>query len=127
MGSMQIAAIVSVMAVSASLIFLMVERILYNNMCKSPLQGIQNLLSKLFDNISSEKFLIELLKETKIQNNTTTNLLTTIPKQFKDSFDKSLANILVPYLENIIFGINKIQEKTVQDKKQTSDIVDDMF
>jgi len=127
MGSMQIAAIVSVMAVSASLIFLMVERILYNNKCKTPLQNIQNTLSKLFDNISSEKFLIELLKETKIQNNTTTNLLTTIPKQFKDSFDKSLANILVPYLENIIFGINKIQEKTVQEKKQTSDIVDDMF
>jgi len=127
MGSMQIAAIVSVLAVSASLIFLMVERILYNNMCKTPLQHIQNTLSKLFDNISSEKFLIELLKETKIQNNTTTNLLTTIPKQFKDSFDKSLANILVPYLENIIFGINKLQEKTVSEKKSSSDIVDDMF
>lgn len=127
MGSMQIAATVSVMAVSASLLFLLIERFLYNNMCKSPLHEIETALNKLFENISSEKFLIELLKETKLQNNNTTNLLSAMPKYFKDSFDKSLVSILVPYLENIVFGINKLQEKTAQVKKQGADVVDDLF
>lgn len=127
MGSMQIAATVSVLAVSSSLLFLMVERILYNTKCKIPLLQIQEALSKLFDNISSEKFLIELLKETKIQNNSTKNLLSIMPGQFKDALDKSLTTILIPYLENMIFGINKLQEKMVQTKKSSSDVVDDLF
>lgn len=127
MGSMQIAASVSVLAVSASLIFLLVERLVYNNMCKSPLHQIQETLNRIFENISSEKFLIELLKETKIQNNNMTNLLSVLPKHFKDAFDKSLVSIMVPYMENIIFGINKIQEKTGQVKKQGADAVDDLF
>lgn len=127
MGSMQIAATVSVLAVAASLLFLLLERVVYNHKCKAPLQQIQKILNKLFENISSEKFLIELLKETKIQNNNTTNLLSVMPKHFKDAFDKSLVSILVPYLENIIFGINKIQEKTAQVKKTGSDVVDDLF
>lgn len=127
MASMQVAALVSVLAVGSSIIFLVLERILYNNKCKTPLREIQETLSKLFDNISSEKFLIELLKETKIQNNTTTNLLSNLPMQFKDSFDKSMTSILVPYLENLIFGLNKLQEKVVQSKKSSADVVDDLF
>lgn len=127
MGSMQIAASVSVLAVSAALLFILIEKLSYNNMCKVPLQDIQESFNKLFENISSEKFLIELLKETKIQNNSTTNLLSVLPKHIKDAFDKSLVSILVPYLENIIFGINKIQEKTAQVKKQGSDAIDDLF
>lgn len=127
MGSMQVAAIVSVLAVSSSLLFLLIERLLFNTMCKIPLQQIQEMLSKLFDNISSEKFLIELLKETKIQNNNTKNLLTLLPNQFKDSLDKSLQTILVPYLENLIFGLNKLQEKGIIQNIKGSDVVDDLF
>lgn len=129
MSSMQVAACVSVLAVSASLLFLLIERLLFNGMCKIPLQQIQEMLSKLFDNISSEKFLIELLKETKIQNNNTKNLLTLLPSQFKDSLDKSLQTILVPYLENLIFGLNKLQEreKTLIEQRKNSDVVDDLF
>jgi len=127
MASMKIAATVSVLAVSASLLFLLIERILYNNKCKIPLQEILETLNKLFDNISSEKFLIELLKETKIQNNNTKNLLSVMPAQFKTAMDKSLSTILVPYLENLIFGLNKLQEKTVHEQKQHTDVVDDLF
>jgi len=125
MASMQIAALVSVLAVGSAILFLVIERILYNNKCKIPLADAQEKIYKLFDNISSEKFLIELLKETKIQNNSITNLMTSLPTQFKDSFDKSLTNILVPYLENLIFGVNKLQEKHIN--KSKSDIVDDLF
>ena len=127
MSSMQVAAIISVLAVSSSLIFLMIERILYNNKCKIPLQQLQGTLNKLFDNISSEKFLIELLKETKIQNNNTKKLLSILPNQFKSSLDTSMVNILVPYLENLTFGLNKLQEKVITTKKVDSDIVDDLF
>ena len=127
MSSMQVAALVSVLAVGSALVFLMFERILYNNKCKLPLNNVQDNFYKLFDNISSEKFLIELLKETKIQNNSISNLLTSIPEHLKTSLDKSLSSILVPYLENLIFGVNKLQEKLTQEKKNTSDIVDDLF
>lgn len=127
MSSMQIAAVVSVLAVSTSLIFLLVERVLFNNMCKIPLHKIQEILSKLFDNISSEKFLIELLRETKIQNNSTKNLLVAMPNEFKTALDKSLTTILTPYLENLLFGMNKLQEKMVVNNKKGTDIVDDLF
>lgn len=127
MGSMQIAASVSVLAVSASLLFLLIERVTYNTKCKIPLHAIQEELNKLFENISSEKFLIELLKETKIQNNNTKNLLSVMPAQFKAAMDKSLTTILVPYLENMIFGLNKLQEKTAAQAKKNSDVVDDLF
>jgi hypothetical protein len=127
MSSMQIAALVSVLAVGSALIFLMIERILYNTKCKIPLNDAQEKFYKLFDNISSEKFLIELLKETKIQNNSVSNLMSGLPKQFQESLDNSLTKVLVPYLENLIFGVNKLQEKIVQEKKKNSDIVDDLF
>lgn len=127
MSSMQVAAVISVLAVSASLLFLLIERVLYNNLCKIPLLEIQAVLGKLFDNISSEKFLIELLRETKIQNNSTKNLLNAMPNQFKTALDKSLTTILAPYLENILFGLNKLQEKSVLVQKKNSDIVDDLF
>lgn len=127
MGSMQVAALVSVLAVGSALSFLMIERILFNTKCKLPLNEIQETLYKMFENISSEKFLIELLKETKIQNNNTTNLLSILPDKFKQSVDSSLTDILVPYLENLIFGINQLQEKMVIQKKSNSDIVDDLF
>ncbi|MEI8129449.1 MAG: hypothetical protein WCG95_07525 [bacterium] len=127
MSSMQVAALVSVLAVGSALTFLMIERILYNTKCKLPLSEVQEKFYKLFDNISSEKFLIELLKETKIQNNSMTNLLSSIPNRFQESLESSLAKVLVPYLENLIFGVNKLQEKVDKQRKSTSDIVDDLF
>lgn len=127
MSSMQVAALVSVLAVGSALVFLIVERLLYNSKCKVPLSEIQEAFYKLFENVSSEKFLIELLKETKIQNNNTVNLLSNMPTQFQGALDKSLKEILVPYLENLIFGVNKMQEKITQDRKKNSDVVDDLF
>ena len=69
MSSMQTAALVSVIAVGSSLLFLMFERISFQLLCKRPLSMCEDIMGRLFDNISSEKFLLELLKETKIQNN----------------------------------------------------------
>lgn len=133
MTSMQAAAMVSVLAVGASLIFLFIEKNIYSILCKKPLQRIEELMSKLFDSISSEKFLIELLRENKKQNMATTSLLKVIPSQFSESLNTSLSAILLPYLDNMLYSLNKIQEKTAQaveaakTKKNSGDAVDDLF
>lgn len=130
MGSMQIAALCSVLAVGASLIFMFFEKLYYNRMCKKPLQEVQEAMYSLFDNISSEKFLIELLKETKIQNSNLTGLLTSLPNQFKEALDQSMAKAIVPYMENLLFGVNNLKE-TLKDirpiQQNGGDVVDDLF
>lgn len=130
MSSMQTAALVSVVAVGSSLIYLMIERILYNKMCKTPLNQIQEIMGSLFASISSEKFLYELLRETKIQNNSSANLMTNMPTQFKTAFNASMASNLVPYLENLIFGLNQLNKQmkeaaAIAAKK--SDDIDELF
>ena len=107
------------------------EKIYYNKKCKDPLVEIQELMYNLFDSITSEKFLVELLKETKIQNNNLTNLLSDMPKQLNDAIGKNLTK-LVPYLENTIYGLNNLREtvKNIEIPKnlmQGKDDIDDLF
>lgn len=128
MSSMQTAALVSVFAVSASLIFIMIEKISFNRLCESELGKVQTTISRLFDNISSEKFLFELLKETKIQNNALSNLMTAMPDHFKIALNSGIASNLVPYLENLIFGINQLNKGMKEVAKSSKgDDVDDLF
>ena len=86
-------------------------------------------MGKLFNNISSEKFLLELLKETKIQNNSISNLITSMPQQFKAALNSGIASNLVPYLENLIFGLNEVNKsmKEVVKNSGRGDDVDDLF
>jgi len=130
MVSMQTAALVSVIAVGSSLIFLLVERLAYQILVQKPLSECENTISKLFDNISSEKFLFELLKETKIQNNATSNLIANIPESFKLALNSGIATNLVPYLENLIFGLNQLNKgikEVAKNSGKNSDDVDDLF
>ncbi|MBR1753567.1 hypothetical protein IJ732_01910 [bacterium] len=130
MTSMQAAAMVSVLAVGASLIFLTIEKNMLAIFCKKPLAHIEEMLSKLFDSISSEKFLIELLRENKKQNAATTSLLRVIPSQFSESLNTSLSAILLPYLDNVLYSLNKLQDKMAQaaaSSKKGGDAVDDLF
>ena len=126
---MQTAALVSVIAVGSSLIYLMLERIMYNKLCKTPMIRIQEIMGGLFASISAEKFLYELLRESKVQNNTSNNLVTEIPVQFKTAFNSSMATNLVPYLENLIFGLNQLnkQLKESMKEKKAADVVDELF
>ena len=128
MGSMQTAALVSVVAVGSSLIYLMIERLLYTRMCKSPLGKIQEIMGGLFASISSEKFLYELLRETKIQNNNSANLIEGMPDKFKTAFNASMASNLIPYLENVIFGLNQLNKQLKESAKSgRADEVDELF
>ncbi len=129
MSSMQVAALVSVIAVGSSLIFLIIERIMYGQMCARPLGRVQETVAYLFDNISSEKFLFELLRETKIQNNSVSNLIVAMPNHFKTALNAGIASNLVPYLENLIFGINQMNKQLKENAKLSggSDSVDELF
>ena len=127
MKSMQVAALVSVFAVGASLSFIVVEKLLYARLCQKPLSMVEDLIAKLFDNVSSEKFLFELLKETKIQNNSISNLIFAMPNQFKVALNSGIASNLVPYLENLIFGINQMNKQLKENAKIGGDAVDDLF
>ena len=128
MTSMQSAALVSVIAVGSSILYLLIERLLFQKVCRHPLTKCESLIGKLFDNISSEKFLLELLKETKIQNNSMSNLITAMPEHFKVAMNAGIASNLVPYLENLIFGINQMNKNIKEAAKQTRvDDVDDLF
>ena len=129
MQGMQAAAFVSVVAVSSSLVYLMIEKILFQILCKQASAKIQNIMGELFASISSEKFLYELLRESKIQNNSAANLIGTMPKQFKSAFNETMAANLVPYLENLIFGLNQLNKQMKEVAKSSSgkDEVDGLF
>ena len=129
MASMQIAALVSVVAVGSSLLFIIFERIANNFLCKIPLENVEKDISSLFDNISSEKFLLELIKETKIQNNSIQNLITAMPDNVKIGFNSGITTNLVPYLENLIYGLNQLN-KNLKDRFSSlsgNDDVDSLF
>lgn len=125
LASMKVAAMISVVAVGTSILFMVIERILYKNLCKTPLSAFQLEMNKLFDSITSEKFLVELLRESKLQNNTLNLALNAMPMQMKAAFDKSFKENLVPYLDNLIFSVNKLQENIK--KKGSQGILDDLF
>lgn len=127
MARMQVAALVSVFAVGACLIFTVIDKLLYASMIAAPLSKVEDLIGKLFDNISSEKFLFELLRETKIQNNSVSNLIFAMPNQFKVALNSGIASNLVPYLENLIFGINQMNKQLKENAKSGGDAVDDLF
>lgn len=129
--SMQTAALVSVFAVGSSLLYLMIERLLYNKVCKDRLNKVQEIAGALFTSISSEKFLYELLRESKVQNNVSANILENMPENFKTAFNESVSTNLVPYLENLIYGLNtlnkQLKENIKVNQEQNTDVVDDLF
>ncbi len=124
-ANIQIAALCSVFAVGFSLLFMFVEKIVYNKTCKKYYLAIQKELIRLFDVVTSEKFLIDLVKESKIQNITNEKLLKALPSDFAKAVVKSLNETTVPYLENILYSLNKLNETT--SNNSGGDIVDKLF
>ena len=129
MHSMQMAALVSVSALSASILFMLIEKITYELKCKSVLNLLQDTITKLFDNTSSEKFLVELLRQNRVQSANMAYALNSIPAEFKKTVNDAMNTTLMPYLESIVFGLNKIQEysKEMAKDQEERDMNDDLF
>ena len=124
-GNIQIAALCSVFAVGFSLTFMFIEKVLYNRMCKKYYLGIQKELVRLFDIVTSEKFLIDLVKESKNQNITNEKLLKNLPESFAQAVSKSIADNTTPYLENILYSLNKLNESF--NRGNGGDVIDKLF
>lgn len=124
-ANIQIAALCSVFAVGFSLLFMFIEKVLYNKMCKKFYLLIQKEFIRLFDVVTSEKFLIDLVKESKIQNSTNEKLLKALPEDFAKAIVKSLGETTTPYLENILYSLNKLNENLKQ--SSNGDVVDKLF
>ena len=125
MHNIQIAALCSVFAVGYSLAFILIEKILYGKMCKKYYLLIQKEFIRLFDVCTSEQFLLDLVKESKLQNLTNEKILKALPEDFAKTLTKSLGELTVPYLENIIYSLNKLNE--TMDKNGGGDAVDKLF
>lgn len=124
-ANIQIAALCSVFAVGYSLLFMFLEKILYNRKCKKYYLLIQKDFIKLFDVCTSEQFLLDLVRESKAQNINNEKILKSLPEDFAKAVSKSLGEITTPYLENILYSLNKLNESI--DKGSDSDVVDKLF
>ena len=124
-ANIQIAALCSVFAVGFSLFFMLIEKILYNKLCKKDYLAIQKELIRIFDVVTSEKFLITLVSESKTQNAKNEKLLQALPKNIGEAIETSLNKTTVPYMENILYSLNKLNETI--GKNNGGDIVDKLF
>ena len=124
-ANIRIAALCSVFAVGFSLLFMFIEKFMYNNMCKKHYINIQREFIRLFDVVTSEKFLIDLVKESKLQSVTNEKLLKALPEYFTKSITSCFGETTVPYLENILYSLNKINESL--DSGHGGDVVDKLF
>ncbi len=120
--NIEIAAMISILAIGSALSFIIIERIGYYFLCKQPLNNLQIEVNRLFDKISAEKFLIDLIKETKNQNNALNLYIKDMPGYFKSAMDHSMKAHLAPYLENIVFGLN--QQKDFLNKNVLDKLID---
>lgn len=124
-SNIQIAALCSVFAVGYSLLFMFLEKIVYNRNCKKYYLLIQNELVRLFDVCTSEQFLLDLVKESRIQNSNNEKYLKSLPEDFAKAVTKSIGEITTPYLENILYSLNKLNENS--GKNNGGDVVDKLF
>jgi len=125
MANIQVAALCSVFAVGYSLLFMFIEKLLYNAKCKKYYLLIQKEFIRLFDVCTSEQFLLDLVKESKLQGVNNEKILKTLPEDFAKAVSKSLGEITTPYLENILYSLNRLNESL--DKNSGGDVVDKLF
>ena len=124
--NIQMAALCSVFAVGYSLLFMFIERVLYNRKCKRYYLLIQKEFIRLFDVRTSEQFLLDLVNEAKTQNISNEELLKSLPENFAQAVTKSMGEITTPYLENILYSLNKLNE-SINKGNGGGDVVDKLF
>lgn len=125
LANIQVAALCSVFAVGYSLLFMFTEKLLYNKKCKTYYLLIQKEFIRLFNVCTSEQFLLDLVKEFKLQNTNNEKIFKALPEDFAKAVSKSIGEFTTPYLENILYSLNRINENI--DKGSGGDVVDKLF
>ncbi len=125
-SNIQIAALCSVFAVGYSLIFMFIEKIYYNRKCKKYCLLIQKEFIRLFDIFTSEQFLLDLVNTSQEHGANQIKILQSLPEEFAKSFSKAQGDITVPYLENILYSLNKLNE-SIDKSSSNGDVVDKLF
>ena len=120
LASLKVAAVVSVLAVSGALLFTLIERIFYNKLCIQPLNFVIQEFNRLFERITSEKFLVMLLRDSKAHNVDLINAITKLNESVTSNFASQMTQI-EPYLENIVYSLNKLRV-TVDNKDAESQL-----
>lgn len=120
LSALKVAAVVSVLAVSGALLFTLIERIYYNKLCIQPLDLVIKEFNRLFERITSEKFLVMLLRDSKAQNVELIKAITKLNESIGSTFTSQI-NQIEPYLENIIYSLNKLRV-TVNNKDAESQL-----
>ena len=126
-ANIQMAALCSVFAVGYSLLFMFIERVLYNRKCKKYYLLIQKEFIRIFDVKTSEQFLLDLVNEAKTQNSNNEQVLKSMPEDFAAAVTKSMGELTVPYLENILYSLNKLNETMSKGSGGNGDVVDKLF
>lgn len=108
LDKIEIAATISVAAIASALIFILIERVVYHFMCRKPLLTFQHVINSLFTQVSSEKFLIDILNESKRQNNLINEHIGSLSKYIEQSFDTSIKDRIIPHLENLTSSLNNL-------------------
>lgn len=126
-GTMQVAAMCSVFAVASALIFMSVDKLMLSQMVLPLVAKVEHKITSLFTTISSEKFLVDLLKTTKTQSHENVHLLRNIPSAFAASMKKDITNIVVPYLDGLIFGVNNLNKTVEKTAKSSGDDLGGLF
>lgn len=125
-ADMQIAAICSVLAVGSCLTFTLIDKFLTAMVLMRANSKVQHKLASLFNVITTESFMIDLLKTSKIQNHENGTILKSIPRSFANTIQKDLANVIMPYLDSLIFGVNTLND-TMSKKSDSGDELGGLF
>ncbi len=125
-ADMQIAAICSVLAVGSCLTFTLIDKIVTAVVLMGACHRVEDKLSSLFNVITTESFMIDLLKTSKIQNHENGAILKSIPRSFANSIQKDLAGVIMPYLDSLIFGVNTLND-TMAKKSESNDELGGLF
>lgn len=125
-ADMQIAAICSVLAVGSCLTFTLIDKFTTALMLMNACHRVENKIASLFNVITTETFMIDLLKTSKIQNHENGTILKSIPKSFATTIQKDLSSVIMPYLDSLIFGVNTLND-TMSKKSDSGDDLGGLF
>jgi cysteinyl-tRNA synthetase len=87
---------------------------------------INEIMDDDFNTANLVTYLLDLVKESKVQGINSEKILKSLPEGIAQAITKSIGEITVPYLENILYSLNKLNEGF--DKNSgNGDVIDKLF